>query len=354
VRLDEWQQYLESQFVEEASDPRDGASGAPARRRSAEAGPTEISPALPDEIWCKDEPVRAEGSAVDMASQSASEAGRSAVPPDPAAESRPPSRLPSALPDRVPNAEAADLDVDFPDFAGFVPSRYRSSPAASDPAGVRALSAQPILQPEAVPAAPAPLPPTPQALTPAAPAPADSPASVSGSASDRPGHERPEPAARAYSGPPRRSPARRAKNVRANEVAASLSAAELWTHVPQHVQTLLALERQGDTAQSSYKRAFGENRQELIERLLDPILSLEETARLLNVCPTTVRRYTNRGLLNSYRKEPVGGTRRMEDTNKETRQRRFRLSDVLLFLEAQGGSLVDAEAHGSQPERRDE
>ncbi len=40
-----------------------------------------------------------------------------------------------------------------------------------------------------------------------------------------------------------------------------------------------------------------ETREELLARLLDPTLTLEETARILEVCPTTVRRYTNKGIL---------------------------------------------------------
>jgi excisionase family DNA binding protein len=76
--------------------------------------------------------------------------------------------------------------------------------------------------------------------------------------------------------------------------------------------------------QRNYKRAFKESRIELISRLLDPTLSLEDTARLLKVCPTTVRRYTNKGLLRHQR------------TTGD--QRRFKLSDVLAFLEAQSTS----------------
>ena len=76
-----------------------------------------------------------------------------------------------------------------------------------------------------------------------------------------------------------------------------------------------------EVAQNSYKRPFRESRLELIQRLLDPTLSLEDTARLLNVCPTTVRRYTNKGLLRHQRTQGD--------------QRRFKLSDVLAFLEAQ-------------------
>lgn len=73
-------------------------------------------------------------------------------------------------------------------------------------------------------------------------------------------------------------------------------------------------------ARNSYKN-FQETREELLNRLLDPQLSLEDTARILNVCPTTVRRYTNKGLLKHLR---TAGN-----------QRRFRLSDVLAFMETQ-------------------
>jgi excisionase family DNA binding protein len=64
-----------------------------------------------------------------------------------------------------------------------------------------------------------------------------------------------------------------------------------------------------------------ETREQLLERLLDPLLTLRDTAVLLGVCPTTVRRYTNRGMLAHLR---TGGN-----------QRRFRLSQVLEFMERQ-------------------
>ncbi len=64
-----------------------------------------------------------------------------------------------------------------------------------------------------------------------------------------------------------------------------------------------------------------QSREELIERLLDPTLSLSETSTLIGVCPTTVRRYTNRGVLKCFR--------------TPGNQRRFRLSDVLDFIERQ-------------------
>ena len=62
-----------------------------------------------------------------------------------------------------------------------------------------------------------------------------------------------------------------------------------------------------------------ETREQLVQRLLDPVLSLEEAAVLLNVCPTTVRRYTNRGVLKCDR--------------TPGNQRRFRLSEIMSFME---------------------
>ena len=64
-----------------------------------------------------------------------------------------------------------------------------------------------------------------------------------------------------------------------------------------------------------------QTREQLIERLLDPTLTVSETAALLGVCATTVRRYTKRGVLNCFR--------------TPGNQRRFKLSDVLNFMEQQ-------------------
>ncbi len=70
-----------------------------------------------------------------------------------------------------------------------------------------------------------------------------------------------------------------------------------------------------------------ETREELIERLLDPILSINEAATLCGVCPASIRRYTNRGVLKCFR--------------TPGNQRRFRLSDVLDFMERQQEELLD-------------
>lgn len=64
-----------------------------------------------------------------------------------------------------------------------------------------------------------------------------------------------------------------------------------------------------------------ETREALVQRLLDPTLTLEEAALLLGVCRTTVRRYTDRGILRCFR--------------TPGNQRRFNLSDVLDLMERQ-------------------
>jgi len=65
----------------------------------------------------------------------------------------------------------------------------------------------------------------------------------------------------------------------------------------------------------------------------DVLRSIEEAARILGVCPTTVRRYTNRGMLQCHR--------------TPGNQRRFRMSDVLQFLE-QYGDRIDRAAEAPQ------
>jgi len=91
------------------------------------------------------------------------------------------------------------------------------------------------------------------------------------------------------------------------------------------VIVLSAGKKSAPQAAGAAKRGRGarrtETREELLNRLLDPVLTLEETARMLEVCPTTVRRYTNRGILPHER--------------SKGNQRRFRLSSVLAFMESQ-------------------
>jgi len=77
-----------------------------------------------------------------------------------------------------------------------------------------------------------------------------------------------------------------------------------------------------NVTQKYYSTRFKESREELIRNLIDPELTLEETARLLGVCPATVRRYTNRNWLKHHR---TAGN-----------QRRFRLSGIVEFVEKHG------------------
>lgn len=63
------------------------------------------------------------------------------------------------------------------------------------------------------------------------------------------------------------------------------------------------------------QRVRKETRAQLLDRLTNPLISLHEASILLRVCPATVRRYSNAGLLSHVR--TAGG------------QRRFYLKDVL-------------------------
>lgn len=95
----------------------------------------------------------------------------------------------------------------------------------------------------------------------------------------------------------------------------------LWAKLPQYLRYLAEWTDDGVTRKYYPVRGRDESREELIARLTDPVLTLEETARLLGVCPATVRRYTDRGWLRCFR--------------TEGNQRRFRLSDIVAFLEEQ-------------------
>jgi len=96
---------------------------------------------------------------------------------------------------------------------------------------------------------------------------------------------------------------------------------EVWAKLPQYLRYLAEWTDDSVTRKYYPVRGRDESREELIARLTDPVLTLEETARLLGVCPATVRRYTDRGWLRCFR--------------TEGNQRRFRLSDIVAFLEEQ-------------------
>jgi excisionase family DNA binding protein len=95
----------------------------------------------------------------------------------------------------------------------------------------------------------------------------------------------------------------------------------VWMLLPKNLKFLAGV-YDDDVTQKYYTKEFGESREDLIRRLVDPEMSLEETARLLGVCPATVRRYTNRGWLRHHR--------------TKGNQRRFRLSGVVDFVERYG------------------
>lgn len=96
---------------------------------------------------------------------------------------------------------------------------------------------------------------------------------------------------------------------------------QVWRHLPKSVAFLTTHFDDSVTA-NYYGTGFTESRVDLITRLLDPEINLEEAARLLGVCPATIRRYTNRGWLHHHRTK--GG------------QRRFRLSDIVNFVDQHG------------------
>ena len=96
---------------------------------------------------------------------------------------------------------------------------------------------------------------------------------------------------------------------------------ELIENLPRNLE-FLAQFYDDDVTARYYNHQFKESRFELMRRLLDPELTLEEVSRLLGVCPATVRRYTNRGWLEHHRTK--GG------------QRRFRLSAVAKHVEEHG------------------
>lgn len=73
------------------------------------------------------------------------------------------------------------------------------------------------------------------------------------------------------------------------------------------------------TPRRAGRRPLTETREEIIQRLLDPELTLHEAAGVLNISKATLRRYTDQGKVAYFR--TAGG------------QRRFKLSDVLALLE---------------------
>lgn len=139
----------------------------------------------------------------------------------------------------------------------------------------------------------------------------------------------PEPAPPAVAAPaaetaPRRQPDPRQVVERLDVPVASLR--ERLSAVLAH-QTQLPLDIEARQAVSDgVEGSPRETRDALVQRLLDPTLTLEEVSVLLGVCRTTVRRYTDRGVLRCFR--------------TPGNQRRFHLTDVLDFMERQARGQV--------------
>jgi excisionase family DNA binding protein len=118
-----------------------------------------------------------------------------------------------------------------------------------------------------------------------------------------------------------RAPRPRRAEEKTSSAAMDPAIQAVWRSLPKNVEFLIQYFNDS-SVQNYYRGEFKESREELIRRLLDPELSLEDTSRLLGVVPATVRRYTNRGWLKCHR--TTGG------------QRRFRLSDLVQFVEVHG------------------
>ncbi|MGQ9657221.1 MAG: MerR family transcriptional regulator [Fimbriimonadales bacterium] len=257
LSLTDWYRYLESQFADDEPEPQ------PAEQPSQESAQASPSPHQPPAITPEFAPH--------------ANARLPAITDD-----SPTPHLPLQIP------KDALVAIQVPDFAAFVPAIeqevHRSMPAAP---------------PQEVPESP---PPTPTAPT-GAPRVAETPQ---------------EPLS---DGPRLRKRKGRKKATPEPEAVVPPEVDELWAKLPQYLRYLVEWTDDGITRKYYPVRGRDETREELIARLTDPVLTLEEAARLLGVCPATVRRYTDRGWLHCFR--------------TEGNQRRFRLSDIVAFLEAQ-------------------
>jgi excisionase family DNA binding protein len=320
MRLEDWQKWLETQFIDPATVEKTAAP-------SGEAEPATSVPATAEQI--ADVVVAHQTAAPEPAPRY--EAPTVAAPRAP--ETPPVQTSPAAsAPPPTTNGLVEEVDVPsieryLPFLRGVAAPEPLPEPAAAPGPRIASVEEEPESspavedagdEPVAQPAEPEPPVETEEsAQTPSAAIaqtlPAPVPAPPNAPAPEEPAHRLVRRATLHH----RTRPAKRTDPA---AIAEDLSNGGLWDLVPKHIQTLVSLGSE-EVAQNSYKREFRESRIELVERLLDPTLSLEETARLLNVCPTTVRRYTNRGLLTHQRTQGD--------------QRRFKLSDVLAFLESQ-------------------
>ncbi len=259
LSLNDWYRYLESQFVEEEQKVREASPPAP------------TAPAQAEESVDKREqlPIEPERSLEEQATSHPIEASA------PIETSMGESRTPLI----APHSAYALVSIRVPDFLAFVPLlREELGLPAPEPIqeGTRAVIEPAGMQPSASPESPA----------------------------------ESAPRLRKHRGKKSADP----------EQLIPPEMDEIWAKLPRYLRYLA--EWSDDSVTDKYYPVRGrESREELIARLTDPVLSLEEVARLLGVCPATVRRYTNRGWLRHFR--------------TEGNQRRFRLSDIVAFLEAQ-------------------
>lgn len=321
MRLDEWQRWLEEQFLD-TNPPKPPEEKA---QEAAEAGQHTLAAGGTEGSVLREPYVPPQAAVSGPASSPAER---------PSPQARPNERSrPDTQPATSPPVPGVPANVDLPPIENYIPflrprapeqplkppltepaPALEESPEAQKPHEAAVTDSEPASLP-ATAVEPAPL--ADEATEPAGET-LFSGLEASTTAQEAP--QTPDEVAAAAPPVPRKRRARPAKHVTPPELAPPLTSEEFWELVPRHIRTLISMGHD-EGVQRSYQRRFKESRLALIERLLDPTLSLEETARLLNVCPATVRRYTNRGQLRHFR---TAGD-----------QRRFKLSDVLAFLEAQ-------------------
>ncbi|MGC8784788.1 MAG: helix-turn-helix domain-containing protein [Armatimonadota bacterium] len=277
--LEDWFKYLEQQYVDE-------------KAQKESKPPQEQTPQ-------KQEPAQSEPTTSRVTSPSVQEQRQQEVP----------RARPAITPPSLEQVQVVDVSV--PDPADYIftlrrPASEPAKPADAEEEAKRQKRAEAVSEAKQ---------PAEQMTTPAVQEQATPPAEEA-----HPEESRSETVAQQTERARRAKPVKRAPYTRSvRPVPPPQSIEDLWKRVPKHVRLLVEL-GDDEVTQRYYDRQFKESRQELVERLLNPSLTLEDTARLLGVCPTTVRRYTERGLLNHYR--------------TPGNQRRFRLSDVIAFLEA--------------------
>jgi excisionase family DNA binding protein len=279
--FDEWNKYLESQFIQEEQSPPKADVQAVVEIPKPASTPTQEQAIAHAPITSRSEPPRTESTATGSLPATAQ-------PVLPAQEkpASPPHQAPAeATPENASSVQPAPLvSIHVPNFVEYVPL-LRQEHGLPNPTETLVYQEDPLSQ---EPAQPAP----------------------------RFRHQR--------------------QQVDPEEIVPP-DLEDIWARLPKHLRYLAEWGDDG-VAQRYYKTETKESRQELIARLTNPVLSLEDTARLLGVCPATVRRYTDRGWLHHFR--------------TEGNQRRFRLSDIVQFLEEQANrpmrskryKEVDAEA----------